>query len=332
MRLVLVALLLLLLGTPVCAAPISPVNVLDHGAVGDGTHDDTAAIRKALAAVPSHGALYLPAGTYLVDTTTIGPYAGGIIHYAFAMKSSLTVFGNRAVMKAKSSTTAKTPIETAIFYSDQHLTGVTIRDVTFDMNGANNSVRGLNLVQAAIMFSGDGARCDDCLIEHNQFLNSVGSSVLVMSQSNTNGAPMGQRNTVRDNYFFHTNAYLTVTDHSTIYCRVDDSVFDNNTFVFSAIRTDSIGVAMDCQGKNLRFTKNLVKNYATGIQIAGSYTSPSSNIVIADNVFAPMRLGGVNFYKEVVSQPIARVTIVAQLGQNVKTRSSPNPRSMACRS
>jgi hypothetical protein len=310
MRHLLVAVLFLLLGTPVYAAPISPVNVLDYGAVGDGTHDDTAAIRKALNAVPSHGALYLPAGSYLVDTTTTGAYAGGTIHYAFAMKSNLTVFGNRAVMKAKSSTTARAPIETAIFYSNQHLTDVTIRDVTFDMNGANNSVRGLNLVQAAIMFSGDGGRCDDCLIEHNQFLNSVGSSVLVMSQSNTSGAPMGQRNTVRDNYFFHTNAYLTVTDHSTIYCRVDDSVFDNNTFVFSSIRTDSIGVAMDCQGKNLRFTKNLVKNYATGIQIAGSYTSPSSNIVIADNVFAPMRLGGVNFWKEVVSQPIARVTIV----------------------
>jgi hypothetical protein len=207
-------------------------------------------------------------------------------------------------------TTARNPVETAIFYSNQHLTDVTIRGLTFDMNGANNSVRSLNLVQAAIMFSGDGARCDDCLIEHNQFLNSVGASVLVMSQSNTAGAPMGQRNTVRDNYFFHTNTYLTVTDHSTIYCRVDDSVFDNNTFVFSAIRPDSIGVAMDCQGKNLRFTKNLVKNYATGIQIAGSYTSPSSNIVIADNVFAPMRLGGVNLWKEVVSQPIDRVTIV----------------------
>jgi hypothetical protein len=148
MRHLLVAVLFLLLGTPVYAAPISPVNVLDYGAVGDGTHDDTAAIRKALNAVPSHGALYLPAGSYLVDTTTTGAYAGGTIHYAFAMKSNLTVFGNRAVMKAKSSTTARAPIETAIFYSNQHLTDVTIRDVTFDMNGANNSVRGLNLVQA----------------------------------------------------------------------------------------------------------------------------------------------------------------------------------------
>src|SRR5262245_36258067 len=286
------AILVLILATPAyTAGPISPVNVLDYGAVGDGTTDDTIAIRNALNAVPRHGALYLPPGTYLVGAPTTGSYAGGVIHYALAMKSNLTVYGHRAVIKVKNNvTTARNPIATALFYSNQYLTDVTIRGVTFDMNGANNSVRGLNLAQAAIMFSGDGARCDDCLIEHNHFLNSVGSSVLVLSQSNTLGAPMGQRNTVRDNYFFYTNAYLTITDHSTIYCRVDDSVFAGNTFVFSSIRSDSIGVAMDCQGKNLRFTNNLVKNYATGLQIAGSYTSPSSNIVIADNVFAPVRL------------------------------------------
>lgn len=41
------------------------ISVKDHGAVGDGTTDDTAAIQAALAAVPpTGGTVYFPAGTY----------------------------------------------------------------------------------------------------------------------------------------------------------------------------------------------------------------------------------------------------------------------------
>lgn len=39
-------------------------NVKDHGAVGDGTTDDTAAISAAIAALPNPGVLYFPPGTY----------------------------------------------------------------------------------------------------------------------------------------------------------------------------------------------------------------------------------------------------------------------------
>ncbi len=40
-------------------------NVRDFGAVGDGTHDDTAAIQSALDCLPAGGRLIFPAGTYL---------------------------------------------------------------------------------------------------------------------------------------------------------------------------------------------------------------------------------------------------------------------------
>jgi hypothetical protein len=45
-------------------------NVLDFGAVGDGVADDTAAIQAALTAAGGN-ALYIPAGTYLVDALTV---------------------------------------------------------------------------------------------------------------------------------------------------------------------------------------------------------------------------------------------------------------------
>lgn len=46
------------------------VNVKDHGATGDGTTDDTAAIRSAITALPANGSvLYFPPGNYLVAPT-----------------------------------------------------------------------------------------------------------------------------------------------------------------------------------------------------------------------------------------------------------------------
>lgn len=53
-------------GTPVRTV----FNVLSYGATGDGSTDDTAAINSAIAAVNSYGsgALYFPAGTYVVSS------------------------------------------------------------------------------------------------------------------------------------------------------------------------------------------------------------------------------------------------------------------------
>ncbi|NUS38013.1 MAG: hypothetical protein HOQ02_03195 [Lysobacter sp.] len=46
------------------------VSVRDTGAVGDGIHDDTAAIQAAINALPvTGGTVFVPAGTYLIDTT-----------------------------------------------------------------------------------------------------------------------------------------------------------------------------------------------------------------------------------------------------------------------
>jgi hypothetical protein len=51
-----------------------PVNVKDHGARGDGEHDDTSAIQQAIDAAHASGrTLYFPSGRYLVsDSLTLG--------------------------------------------------------------------------------------------------------------------------------------------------------------------------------------------------------------------------------------------------------------------
>lgn len=72
----------LILGTtalPAMAAYIPPtrargstvLNVRNYGAFGDGVHDDTAAIQKAINSLPSTGGtVYVPRGTYLINAVT----------------------------------------------------------------------------------------------------------------------------------------------------------------------------------------------------------------------------------------------------------------------
>ncbi|NUS60913.1 MAG: hypothetical protein HOQ01_08195 [Lysobacter sp.] len=45
-------------------------NVRNYGALGNGSHDDTAAIQAAINSLPSTGGtVFIPAGTYMIDTT-----------------------------------------------------------------------------------------------------------------------------------------------------------------------------------------------------------------------------------------------------------------------
>jgi len=43
------------------------INIRDYGAIGDGRHDDSDALRNALAASHDGSTIYIPAGTYIVD-------------------------------------------------------------------------------------------------------------------------------------------------------------------------------------------------------------------------------------------------------------------------
>lgn len=53
---------------PTRARGTTVLNVSDYGAFGDGLHDDTAAIQRAIDALPSTGGtVVVPAGTYMID-------------------------------------------------------------------------------------------------------------------------------------------------------------------------------------------------------------------------------------------------------------------------
>ena len=100
----------------------APLNVFDFGAVGDGLTDDTAAIQAAIDSLPAgSGAVYIPAGLYLVD-----PSIG------INLVSGMTLFGDG---RANTQLVAK-PVGGAILKrafnpigQNAYVDNVTIRDI-----------------------------------------------------------------------------------------------------------------------------------------------------------------------------------------------------------
>ena len=78
------------------ATPLGAVNVLDHGAVGDGTADDTAAILAAFTAAPNNGAVLFPAG-YTFRISGVSLPAKAVTALAYGATLETTTAGTFAV-------------------------------------------------------------------------------------------------------------------------------------------------------------------------------------------------------------------------------------------
>lgn len=127
------------------------VNAKDHGAKGDGTTDDKAAIQAALNALTSGGVLLVPAGTYMLSGS-------------LSVKSNVTIQGQgkrATVLKFAAGVSSSTKM---FVNSDQAggNTGIVIQHLTADGNRASNgAVSGLT----GVSFS----KVDRCAITFCRF-------------------------------------------------------------------------------------------------------------------------------------------------------------------
>jgi hypothetical protein len=288
------------------------IDVRKYGAVGDGVTDDTAAIVAAIASIPATGGelRLIPGATHLITCPTASTFAGGTIYTAFTMKSNLKVAGwNSAFKVADNVSTDAAPKNISVFFSNQYLENISFEGVIFDLNGANNHTNASNYQMSAIMFSSDNARCDDLRIRNCRFLDYQGTSVIILAQSSAAGSLMGQRNIVANNYFY--TAWLDVSDHSTIFGRVENSVFLNNTFEFSAYRGDDVGVAAEIQGQGNRFVFNKVLRYGQGLWVTTNFTNITQDVIILGNVMNVKNLG-VDFWHEAASEIGLSRTVISE--------------------
>ncbi len=119
-------------------------NVLNFGAVGDGVHDDRAAIQAAVDAAyaAGGGTVYLPAGTYAISNGDVKPTYAGI-----QLKSNVTLEGagiglsTIKVMSGEAPISGQTSLMTGIVRTpyDQVTSNVTIRNITLDGNRDNTT-------------------------------------------------------------------------------------------------------------------------------------------------------------------------------------------------
>lgn len=114
----------------VSASVAAPVNAADHGAVGDGVHDDTVAFKRAIeAALKGSRHLHIPAGKYLVSGVELPPY-----NFEISGEGGFSEGGTVVVLTKPGG---------AAFYYDggKQVHTLTIRDLTIDGNGAGDAVR-----------------------------------------------------------------------------------------------------------------------------------------------------------------------------------------------
>ncbi|WP_158302151.1 right-handed parallel beta-helix repeat-containing protein [Paenibacillus mesophilus] len=148
------------------------VNVRDFGAAGNGTDDDTAAIRSALVAVPEGGTVFFPIGTYLVT---------GNLSVA---KDCITLAGQGCKSKivyTYEQTAADTEQTASLFTFQAGLVGITVKRLNLQYTGTffPNVGESYNGKVNALNFN----RCEDVLVEQVEISGFNANAVYVSGTS-----------------------------------------------------------------------------------------------------------------------------------------------------
>lgn len=304
----------------------------DYGAKADGVTDDTIAIQTAINVASATGStVYFPGGTYLVVPATLKDWEGtplgeGQMTCAFIMQSNMSLYGEiGATLKlANNVSTLAAPKRIALFFTNTPLQNLSFVGLTMDMNGLNNRFSPLApatfrlynqaMIHVTGTISGVAARCDNVTIDNCKFLNTAGTSCIVMAQSNTAGVALGS-NWFITNCLFKNNG-LDTNDHSSIFAWANDVVCSNNTFTADTMFPNGIVgnsgtfVAYEVHGRNQRFVDNLVENYWQGMWVASNLTSDADNIVIANNTFSPINFAAIDFFRFSASESIIKKVLI----------------------
>ena len=190
---------------------------------------------------------------------------------------------------------------------------MSIRDLTMDMNGANNPISPLRPTtyrrynQSQILVSGKpalpAAYMDDVLVEGCSFLNNPGVCCVVMAQSNTAGVGIGRRWSVWNNKFLNNG--LDTDDHTAVFGWADDVDFSGNVVLnstpFATIGKTGGNTCYEIHGNRHRVTNNLFYNYIRGVWVSSNLTDgEAKDLIISGNTFYTV-FYGVDFFRTVAT-------------------------------
>jgi hypothetical protein len=175
----------------------APVNVLDYGATGNGTTDDTAAFTAALATGKS---VYIPQGTYKVaPVTTPGPGTEPNRTSAWVLTNGQTIYGDgvTSVLLWGSATVQ-------CFFKATTATNIALRNIKFD--GGYSSI----IVYPDTDGSVDGVVVSDCYFS-NMLIDVIGGNQLALDSGSKYSKNILVRNCITSGPATHsilfTNCY-----------------------------------------------------------------------------------------------------------------------------
>ena len=250
----------------------APVNVLDFGATGDGTTNDTAAVQAAVTAADR---VYFPAGTYLCDTITLdansylyGDGASSIIKQNTVSSSYGTLYAN--------SGSSSTHVQNIRIDSLQLLGQVAAQGFSqFAHLISFNGVRYVEITNCTIKgFRGDGIY--------------LGSGVVGGNERHNRNVTI--RNCIIDGVNNDNRNGVSVVDG-------DEILIQGNTFINCTKNTmpGCIDVEPDANAfhivRNIRIVNNFFENCQGNVGFIGfvlsaaTFTNQPKNFIVANNVF-----------------------------------------------
>jgi hypothetical protein len=272
---------------------LETVNVRSFGAIGDGKHDDTAAINKAIASLGVRGgSVKFPKGNYLVSIDKADRSRPAIV-----LKSGVHLKGMPGATIKLADRQGDFSTMLGGFPSWEPLKDVSFRGLTFDANGPNNPLDadkadlGYAFARNTIrIFPGEKFEVKDC-----QFLNSVSTNTITF-----NGGSRLRDVRIIGNTFKNIGGNPVDFDHSTIYTNGSDMVVSDNTFVSrSGCGTNGARTAIEIHGANQVVEGNVIDGFHYGVNVTGFSDIKSKGQIYRHNVIRNVRCGFVLWsYKE----------------------------------
>ncbi|TMV52145.1 twin-arginine translocation signal domain-containing protein [Paenibacillus mesophilus] len=251
-------------------------NVKWFGAKGDGTNDDTQAIRNAISAASAAGGgvVFFPQGTFIVSP-------GGATRIDLKSFVHLNGTGAKSVIKVKNN-----PGDYATIFgaSSAVLTEhVRISNLKFDQNPANNTSCNLdttridtNWYQFCIMlYNYDHITIDNCIFDPVCGVNAV-----------TLNNPACRNATIRNCYFrFVRGTGTTNYDNTSVYLNGRNHTVSDCRF-YTDISAKALGAIETHTGQSV-IANNVTENFCTGINLQASADSdPHCDMTITGNTFS----------------------------------------------
>jgi len=248
------------------------------GARGDGRHDDTESIQRAIDSLEG-GEVYLGRGIYLVGSSTKVPGVAFL-----TVKANITLSGagiGETVLKVRDNSGPYHYIITGqAKWTD--CSGFRLRDLIIDSNIANNQIADEKEIRYYFRVSVAIYKGSDIVIERVEFRNESSINTVSLNGVEVRNVRVSDClfNAIGDdpNHIRH--------DHSSIYTHATHVVIQDNEFRSALLNAPGGATAIETHGSDTRVEGNKISGYQKGMNITGISFEESRNVIIKNNFIA----------------------------------------------